>query len=230
MATQPVSHSGAAYSQSGVSREVALRSLGASGLSPFPTLLASGARRPLSVAGALAPSGLLRDVAARPLSIPFSLYVSHGLVSLLNLRLLSRPFDGYVGATVIRRNAARLLSEGYVLFLAPPPAPPVDTTPPAVGNFNPAPGTPISKNTSIAFDVTEDSGYLQRVFVVAFFASTGVAEVIHDGDAFRGYYAASSARTMIASGFRYTVLRSGGWPAAPTIQTFAIDRAGNEAN
>ena len=37
-------------------------------------------------------------------------------------------------------------------------------------------------------------------------------------------------RTMIAGGFRYTVLRTGGWPGAPTIQTFAIDRAGNEAS
>ena len=61
-------------------------------------------------------------------------------------------------------------------------------------------------------------------------ACTDPTHHVHDGDAFRGHYAASSSRTMIAAGFRYSVLRTGGWPAAPTIQTFAIDRAGNEAS
>lgn len=66
--------------------------------------------------------------------------------------------------------------------------------------------------------------------MVAFFPATGVTELVHDGDAFRGFYAATSSRTMIGGGFRFTVLRSGGWPGAPTIQAFAIDHAGNEAN
>jgi len=153
-----------------------------------------------------------------------------GILSLENLRLLSRPLAGYVAGRLVRAAPLRLIRPGYVLSLPAPEPPPVDRTAPVVGNFSPPPGTPIAKTTPVSFDVTEDSGDFQRIFVVAFFPATGLTEVIHDGDAFRGHYAATSSRTAIGGGFRYTVLRSGGWPAAPTIQTFAADRAGNEAN
>lgn len=164
------------------------------------------------------------------MSRALSKYVAGGIVSFLNLRVLSQALGAYAPGSIVRAGAVRLISPGYLLFVPPPEAPPVDATAPTVGNFNPAPGTPIARTGPVSFDVTDESGDFRRIFVVAFFPATGVTEVVHDGDGFRGFYAASSSRTMIAAGFRYTVLRSGGWPAAPTIQTFAIDRAGNEAN
>jgi len=144
----------------------------------------------------------------------------------------SRPtvMTTYGGASFCRSGATRLLSLGYMLALPERPPPEPDLTPPFVGNFDPPSGTPILKTTPISFDVTEDSGAFGRIFVAAFYAATGISELIHDGDGFRGYYAATSSRQAVAGGFRYTVLRSRGWPSAPTIQTFAVDRAGNEAN
>lgn len=145
---------------------------------------------------------------------------------------LSRPTVAatYDGPSFCREGATRLLSLGYLIKLPEPPPPEPDLTPPFVGNFDPPAGTAILKTTPISFDVTEDSGEFGRIFVVAFYPATGISELIHDGDGFRGYYAATSSRQAIAGGFRYTVLRSRGWPSAPTIQTFAVDRAGNEAS
>ncbi len=145
----------------------------------------------------------------------------------------SRPL-GFLGIppapSFCRSAATRPVTRGYLLEVPEPPPPAPDVTPPFVGNFDPPAGTRIAKTTPIAFDVTDESTEFGRIFVVAFFQATGISEVIHDGDGFRGLYAATSSRRAIASGFRYTVLRSHGWPSAPTIQTFAVDRAGNEAS
>jgi len=229
MATQPIGESGATYTESRVLREVALRTVSVPELATIPSILAVGALRPMAAFGSQVGGAIVRVEAERPLSPPFVAYVGSSLLSLLNLRLLSAPFDAYARAGLARSNARRPFSQGYLLALPLPPPPPVDTTAPVVGNFSPPAGTPIAKLTPITFEVTEDSGDFQRIFVVAFFPTTGLVEVIHDGDGFRGFYAANSARAMIAGGFRYTVLRSGGWLGAPTIQTFAVDRSGNEA-
>jgi hypothetical protein len=154
------------------------------------------------------------------------------IVSFLNLRVLSTPLHSYSAASLLRTGPLRPISQCYEILVPSPVVvePPDDTTVPVVGNFVPTAGATISKATPIAFDVTDDSGQFRRIFVVATFAATGACEVIHDGDGFRGFYVASSSRMLIARGFRYTVARIGGWPAAPTIQTFAIDAGGNEAN
>lgn len=231
MATQPISASGAVFSRSGFVAQSAARLLSISGYQVAGTFLAEGARRPVSDAGVRSDhGGFLRAGAERVMSPAVLAYVGDSFISLLNLRLLSQALGGYVSASMVRGTAARALSPGYLLFIPAPPAPPADTTAPTVTNFEPAPGTPIARTAAVSFDVTDESGDFRRIFIVAFFPATGIAEVVHDGDAFRGYYAANSSRTMIAAGFRYSVLRTGGWPAAPTIQTFAIDRAGNEAN
>jgi hypothetical protein len=188
-----------------------------------------GGLRPISaVTLHLGYGGFARDGARRSLSGVATQYVDGSLLSLLNLRVLSMPVIGYLAESLLRVGPARPISAGYTLLILEEPPPPVDATSPVVGGFSPAVGTPISKVTPIAFDVTDASGAFRRIFVVAFYPTTGISEVIHDGDGFRGFYSATSARQAIAGGFRYTVLRSGGWPAAPTIQTFAIDLAGNE--
>lgn len=118
-----------------------------------------------------------------------------------------------------------------LLLLPPPPAPPPpptpDTTAPVVANVTPAANTEIEADTPVQFDVTDDSGEFHSLFVVASFPATGDQEVIHDGTTFAPRYVASSVRTVISGGFQYTVLRTGGWPNAPTIRVFPVDSSGN---
>jgi hypothetical protein len=232
MALQPISESGAVWSRSGYVREPPKRPLSVGGsYQVAATLLAESPRRPISDAGVRSDlGGFSRVEADRALSSAVVAYAGDSFLSLLNLRVLSQALSAYAPSTIVRSGAARPLSPSYLLFVPQPPAPPVDTSVPVVGNFNPTPGTPIARTGPISFEVTDDSGDFRRIFVVAFFPATGVTEVVHDGDGFRGHYAAGSSRSMIAGGFRYTLLRTSGWPGAPTIQTFAIDRAGNEAS
>lgn len=211
MPEQAISESGAVYAQGGHVAARASRLIAPVG---WP-------------AGA---GGFVREGATRAASQALSRYVRGSVISLLNLRILSRPLEHYTPSTLLRSSPTRIVSPVYPELGPPPSPPPVDDSPPVVGNFNPTPGTPLARMAPVSFDVTDDSGELRLIFIVAFFPSTGVTEVVHDGAGFRGFYAASSSRVMIAGGFRYTVLRSGGWLAAPTIQTFALDRAGNEAS
>lgn len=231
MPEQVVSESGAVYARGGHVAKRASRPIASAGGYSIVGLQALGATRPLSEPGWPAGvGGFVREGAVRASSQALSRYVSGGVISLLNLRILSHPLEHYTSLTLIRSSPTRLISPVYPELVPPPSDPTVDDTPPVVGNFSPAPGTPIARMAPVSFDVTDDSGELRLIFIVAFFPSTGVTEVVHDGAGFRGFYAASSSRVMIAGGFRYTVLRSGGWLAAPTIQTFALDRAGNEAS
>lgn len=232
MALQPIGPSGAVYSGSGYVDLPPSRPISLGGTSQVAgSLLAQPPLRHISAAGVRADDGgFVRVEADRLLSLALAAYAGGSIISFLNLRLLSPAVASYVPESIVRAGALRPMSSGYLFFVPAEPPPPSDTTAPVVGNFTPSPGTPIARTAEVSFDVTDESGDFRRIFIIAFFAATGIAEVVHDGDAFRGFYAASSSRTMIAAGFRYTVLRTGGWPAAPTIQTFAIDRAGNEAN
>lgn len=102
---------------------------------------------------------------------------------------------------------------------------------PVVGNLSPAPGTPITTTTPLVFEVTDDSGAFRRVVLAVAYSSgdlAGVTELVHDGDAFVGHYSTGCSRDPISGGFRFTILRAGGWPASPTLRVFAFDRAGNE--
>lgn len=109
------------------------------------------------------------------------------------------------------------------------PTPPPTPTPPVVGSFSPAPGTSITASTPLEFSVTDNSGLFTRIILIADFRALGIREIIHDGYAFgpnyRGPYNVISS---ITNGFRYSALRTGGWPESPTIQPFAIDREGTE--
>lgn len=234
MATQPVSRSGAVYSRGGSARTSPTRALGRFiGSYASGGLVAPGTSRPLSRSvQTYSTGGLTASGATRPLTRAVFRFASGGILSLLNLRVLSSAVSRYLVGTFQRFGAGRAIGRSYLVAIPTPPPPPpdpTDATPPVVGNYSPAPGTPIAKTTSISFDVTDETGGFRRVFVVAFYPATGISELIHDGDGFRGFYSSTSARRAIAGGFRYTVLRAGGWSAAPTIQTFAIDLAGNEA-
>ena len=143
MATQPIGESGATYAESGVLREVALRTISDPGLVPTQSILAVGALRPMAAFESQARGSFVRIEAGRPLSPGLVAYVNGSVLSLLNLRLLSAPFDGYARAGLARSNARRPFSQGYLLAVPLPPEPPADTTAPVVGNFSPPAGTPI---------------------------------------------------------------------------------------
>ncbi len=79
----------------------------------------------------------------------------------------------------------------------------------------------------MSFDVTDNSGLFSTIILHAVYAD-GIEEVVHDGTNFRGLYQTSSSRVIITDGWRYTVLRTGGWPSSPvTIRAFAVDGEGN---
>ena len=101
---------------------------------------------------------------------------------------------------------------------------------PVVDNLSPAAGASIGQLDPITFDVTDDSGEFTRILVVAFYAQTGIEEVVHDGEIFRGLYAnTNSSRAVIANGFKYTIVRTGGlFPGNVTFRAFAIDKEGLE--
>jgi hypothetical protein len=105
---------------------------------------------------------------------------------------------------------------------------PFDTIAPEVSNVSPAPGVAITAQTPVGLDVTDNAGALRRVLLGVLFTATGITELVHDGDAFVGPYQNASARDPIAGGFRYSLLRDGGWPSSPTVRVFAFDVAGNE--
>lgn len=102
-----------------------------------------------------------------------------------------------------------------------------DVTNPVVANFSPPAGSVLERNQAVSFDVTDDSGLFARVLVLAIF-TTGLWEVVHDGDAFSPAYVAASARSAIGSGYHFSVVRGGGWFADPTIRVIPIDASGNE--
>jgi hypothetical protein len=103
----------------------------------------------------------------------------------------------------------------------------VDTTPPETSNPQPPPGTVITTSTPLSIDVTDESGEFRRVLIAV--VLTGLCELAWDGDAWLGNYAGGGCtRTPISGGFRFTVLRDGGWPSSPTLRVFAFDQGGNE--
>jgi hypothetical protein len=102
-----------------------------------------------------------------------------------------------------------------------------DATPPVVTLVSPPTSQPLSQGTILTIDVTDNIA-LRRAFISARFAGRGIEEVVHAGDRFSALYATSS-RTAIAGGYRYSVQRAGGWPEAPTLDVYALDTSGLEA-
>lgn len=98
----------------------------------------------------------------------------------------------------------------------------VTTAPPVVGNWIPGAGTQITTATPIGFDVTDAKG------IASVHVYSG-AETVYDGAAFTANYNAASTQTAIADGFRFSVIRNGGWLSAPQITVAAVNLDGIEA-
>lgn len=99
---------------------------------------------------------------------------------------------------------------------------------PAISNLVPTIG-PITGQQILQFDVTDPDNDLVAVLIQASFDGLVGTEVVHDGIAFKGHYSnAANTRTSITNGYRYRILRDGGWPGSPTVEPVAIDSAGHE--
>lgn len=100
-----------------------------------------------------------------------------------------------------------------------------DSVPPVVDNISPASGSSILPTGTVSFDVTDETSLAYHA-VFAYYPSTGDYDVVFDGDSFTQRYI-GSGRVAIANGFRYTLARSSGWQASPTIRVRAVDGGGN---
>ena len=101
-----------------------------------------------------------------------------------------------------------------------------DPVPPRITDLDPPAGTAIASGQTVAFSITDDV-QLSAVVVIASFAD-GLTEVVHDDFGFRGYYVgAPNARVAVVNGWRYTILRRGGWASTPTIEWMSVDTSGN---
>lgn len=138
--------------------------------------------------------------------------------------------NNFVGALqVSQARKARGANNPFQLSYVAGAAPPADVTGPAIGNYVPADGITVTKTQGIQFDVTDGGVGLLRVVVIASFEATGAVDVVHDGSGFRGAYAGTgSSRVAIDGGFRYVVIRKGGWPSRVAFEIIATDLAGNE--
>ncbi len=104
----------------------------------------------------------------------------------------------------------------------------LDTTDPVVTLISPSEGTTLLPSTTVVVDVTDNSSF-RRVLLAIQFGGTGAPELAHDGDGFTTPYRGST-RENISGGWRYTLARNGGWPAALRLDVYAIDAAGREAS
>jgi len=136
------------------------------------------------------------------------------------------PAAGLV-LTIIASDAQGNETTGtYTLTITDAPA--VDAEGPVVSNITPAAGSALAATTALGFDVTDDSGLFRRITVALSFGSGRPDETVYDSRGFRPYYSAGSTVTSIEGGLRFSVKRTGGWPAAPSIYIDPIDLSGNE--
>lgn len=114
-----------------------------------------------------------------------------------------------------------------------------DATNPVVSAVTPTPGTAVTPDTGISFNVTDLGGNLNRTNVSAYYPSLQRWEILYYSEisgawgtrpeGFGPQY--EGTRTPIPNGFAFTgVKRRGGWPARPVLVVDPTDTDGNEAS
>lgn len=120
-------------------------------------------------------------------------------------------------------------TQAYTLSDAPAPDV-ADVEPPTV-SFAVASGTTIKKTDAVAVEVADETE-LALVLITASYPS-GAYEVIYEtpssgeGSGFAPFFVGSS-KSAITGGWRFRLVRTGGWPGAPTIKVRPFDRGLNE--
>lgn len=103
-----------------------------------------------------------------------------------------------------------------------------DSDAPTITLVSPADlSTLAGSSTPLVVDVTDEGG-LRRAFFNLGFEGWSIRENVHDGTSFADNYSPASTRTTITNGYRYSIVRDGGWLLNPTLDVKAIDQAGNE--
>jgi hypothetical protein len=134
---------------------------------------------------------------------------------------------GYIDSPVYSLNPLLPRYSGGLQLVASGAAP--TPVPPVVSNVTPTPGTAITTSTPISLDVTDDANSFLRILLAVSFPD-GTKEVAFDGAGFTARYSnPANTQTSITNGYRFTVLRNGGWPDLPEITPFVIDTTGGEA-
>lgn len=134
-------------------------------------------------------------------------------------------YSGNLATEAQRAFAGARFQELVPLFTPVPPTPPA----PAVSNWSPAPQTAITINNTISFDVTDASGLFRRILVLVQFTGLEIYDTAFDGSTFgQRYLGPGNSKVAITNGFRFTLLREGGWPASPRIVPVAINQTGQE--
>lgn len=97
---------------------------------------------------------------------------------------------------------------------------------PLVLNVTPAAGTPINAADPLQLDVTDETG-LAIVLITASYPNSQAVEVVFDGTDFTDLYTDDSSVEVVTDGFRFVLLRRGGWIGPPTLTPYALDTSGN---
>ena len=85
----------------------------------------------------------------------------------------------------------------------------------------------ISKTTPLVIDIYSSDVPLRRAWVAASYAGLAIDEVVHTSDRFgSAYQGSTNQRTIITNGYRFTILRDGGWPGTPSVIVHAVDTLG----
>ncbi len=71
-------------------------------------------------------------------------------------------------------------------------------------------GSPILPTAPVVFDLTDSTETLTSI-LIAVHHDSGVVELAHDGTNFEPLYASGSTRVVITDGYRYSLVRAGGW-------------------
>lgn len=90
------------------------------------------------------------------------------------------------------------------------------------GSFSPATGVTITTTDALHFTVTGVRDARLGLALGVLFAGSMTPEFVYDGTAFTPMYAAGSSCVVNDNTAAVTLVRAGGWPAAPTLTAFTI--------
>lgn len=102
-----------------------------------------------------------------------------------------------------------------------------ETIVPVVTIVSPPPGN-ISPDTAFVVEVTDNSGEFNIVVLDVTYPD-GRSEAIYDGVDFKPFYRPRSSVQTIPNGFRFSIRRTGGWPASPSFRIDPRDPSNNSS-
>jgi hypothetical protein len=99
-----------------------------------------------------------------------------------------------------------------------------DEIPPVITLISPTQGETIEAGTKVVFEVTDD---VELAKVGVNIKMGDQWEVAYDGTDFAPNYSDFSTKTILITGFRFSLGRKYGWHSPPEVQVFAVDTGGN---